>query len=132
MIRSACIVVALGLAAAGSTALAAPAKPEPVMMTDAQLDNVTAGDLIIVFQDSLNNLTINVGGSAGGNGLAKGWENGKGNPHKSDSGSSAVSSTKHGQTVLVTVNIITNVNTADATTGQTVGMQTVALTVPKK
>jgi len=128
MIRSACIVVALGLAAAGSTALAAPAKPEPVMMTDAQLDNVTAGDLVIVFQDSLNNLTINVGGS---NGLAKGWENGKGNPHESDSGSSVVSSTKHGQTVLVTVNIITNVNTADAT-GQTLGMQTVALSVPKK
>jgi hypothetical protein len=61
MIRSACIVVALGLAAAGSTALAAPAKPEPVMMTDAQMDNVTAGDLTIVFQNSFNNWTIGSG-----------------------------------------------------------------------
>jgi len=126
MIRSACIVVALGLAAAGSTALAAPAKPVPVMMTDAQLDNVTAGDLIIVFEDSLNNLTINVGSN--GNGLAKGFENGKGNPHQSDNASGVVSTIKHGQTVLVTVNIITNVSTADATAGT----QTVALTMPKK
>jgi hypothetical protein len=129
MIRSACIVVALGLAAAGSTALAAPAKPEPVMMTDAQMDNVTAGDLFIVFQDSLNNLTINLGGVNNGN--AKGWENGKGNPHQSDSSSGVVTSSKHAQTVSVTINIITNVNT-DATAGQTLGTQTVALSVPKK
>ena len=55
MIRS-CIVVALGLAAAGSSAFAA--KPEPVMMTDAQMDNVAAGDLTIVIQDSFNNWSI--------------------------------------------------------------------------
>ena len=59
MIRSACIVVALGLAAAGSSAFAA--KPEPVMMTDAQMDNVTAGDLTVIFQNSFNNWTISSG-----------------------------------------------------------------------
>ena len=59
MIRSACIVIALGLAAAGSSAFAA--KPEPVMMTDAQMDNVTAGDLSIIFVNSLNNWTIGSG-----------------------------------------------------------------------
>jgi hypothetical protein len=58
MIRSTCIFVALGLAAAGSTALAAPAKPGPVMMTDAQMDNVAAGDLTIVIQNSFNNWSI--------------------------------------------------------------------------
>jgi hypothetical protein len=57
MIRSTCIFVALGLAAAGSTALAA-AKPGPVMMTDAQMDNVSAGDLTIVIQNSFNNWSI--------------------------------------------------------------------------
>ena len=129
MIRSACIVVALGLAAAGSTALAAPAKPAPVMMTDAQLDNVTAGDLIIVFQDSLNNLTINVGRVNNGN--AKGWENGKGNPHQSDSSSGVVSTSKHAQNVSVPFNIRPKVS-RDASAGQTAGMQTVALTAPKK
>jgi hypothetical protein len=103
MIRFASTFVALGLAAAGSTALAAP-----VPMTDAQLDDVSAGELVIVFQDSLNNLTINFGG--GGNGLARGWENGKNNPHKSDGGSSAVSWSKHANTVFFTINI--NVNTA--------------------
>ena len=59
MIRSACIVIALGLAAAGSSAFAA--KPEPVMMTDAQMDNVTAGDLTVIFQNSFNNWTISSG-----------------------------------------------------------------------
>ena len=58
MIRSTCILVALGLAAAGSTALAAPAKSGPLMMTDAQMDDVTAGQLTIVIQDSFNNWTI--------------------------------------------------------------------------
>ena len=104
MNRFAFIFVALGLAAAGSTALAAPAKSAPVLMTDAQLDDVTAGELIIVFQDSLTNLTINFGGG-GGNGLAKGWESGKGNPHK-DLAPSPISLSKHGRTVVV--NIIVN------------------------
>ena len=109
MNRVACIFVAFGLAAAGSTALAAPpGKSQPVQMTDAQMDDVTAGELIIVLQDSLNNLTINFG-RGGGNGLAKGWEGGKGNPHK-DLAPSPVSVSKHAQTVMVTVNI--NVNTA--------------------
>jgi hypothetical protein len=98
MIRSACIVVALGLAAAGSAALAAPAKPEPVMMTDAQMDDVTAGDLTIVFQNSFNNWTIGSG--------------------------------------VFVVNFIANVNTAianggNATAGQSVGTQTIALTLAK-
>jgi hypothetical protein len=61
MIRSACIFVALGLAAAGSTALAASPKPQPVMMTDAQMDDVTAGSLTIVFNNSLNNWSIGDG-----------------------------------------------------------------------
>jgi hypothetical protein len=56
MIRSTCIFVALGLA--GSTALAAPAKSGPVMMTDAQMDNVAAGDLTIFIQNSFNNWSI--------------------------------------------------------------------------
>src|SRR5919106_6362463 len=110
MTRTACILVALGLTAAASTALAAqPGKSQPVQMTDAQMDDVTAGELIIVFQDSFNNLTINFGRGGGGNGLAKGWESGKGNPHK-DLAPSPVSLSKHGQTVVFTVNI--NVNTA--------------------
>src|SRR5437660_52156 len=63
MNRFACRFVALGLAAAGSTAFAAePAKPQPVMMTDAQMDDVTAGaglgGLGLVLQDSLNNWNI--------------------------------------------------------------------------
>jgi hypothetical protein len=106
MTRLTCIFVALGLAAAASTALAAQPGKSPVQMTDAQMDDVTAGELIIVFQDSLNNLTINFGGG-GGNGLAKGWQSGKGNPHK-DLAPSPVSMSKHGQTVVFTVNI--NVN----------------------
>ena len=52
MNRFASIFIALGLATAGSTALAEQAKdqvsaktvkPQPVQMTDAQLDNVAAG-----------------------------------------------------------------------------------------
>ena len=107
MTRFACIFIAFGLTAAASTTLAAqPGKSQPVQMTDAQMEDVTAGELIIVFQDSLNNLTINFGGG-GGNGLAKGWESGKGNPHK-DLAPSPVSLSKHGQTVVFTVNITVN------------------------
>ena len=58
MIRSTCIFVALGLAAAGSSALAAPGKAGPVMMTDAQMDGVAAGDLTIIIQNSFNNWSI--------------------------------------------------------------------------
>src|SRR5919204_570483 len=62
MNRVACTFVAFGLAAAGSTALAAErAKPPPALMTDAQMDNVTgAGVLDVVVQDSLNNWNLNV------------------------------------------------------------------------
>src|ERR671914_2886570 len=142
MNRFACIFVAFGLAAAGSTALAASAKPQPMLMTDAQMDNVTAGLLTIVFQDSFNNWTINLDDSAATstasktalprNGNAKGWEHGKGNPHQSASASKGASSSKHGDTFLFTVNIAANVNAAiaggDATAIQTVGTQTQTLT----
>jgi hypothetical protein len=63
MNRVACIFVAFGLAAAGPTALAAQAQPE--LMTDAQMDNVTAGALgdgliTVVVQDSLNNWDLDI------------------------------------------------------------------------
>ena len=60
MIRS--IFVALGLIAAGSAALAAqPAKPQPALMTDAQMDNVTGGGLIdVVIANNLNNLSVDI------------------------------------------------------------------------
>jgi hypothetical protein len=66
MNRFACIFVAFGLAAAGSSALAAqPAKAQPAVMTDAQMDNVTAGALgdgliTVVIQDSLNNWNLDI------------------------------------------------------------------------
>ena len=66
MNRVACIFLAFGLAAAGSTALAAePAKPSPTLMTDAQLDNVAAGELgdglvTVIVQDSLNNWNLSL------------------------------------------------------------------------
>jgi hypothetical protein len=62
MNRLACISVALGLAAAGSTAFAAEAaKSQPMMMTDAQMDNVTGGGLIdVLITDNLNNFNANV------------------------------------------------------------------------
>src|SRR5918999_2014819 len=66
MNRIACIFVAFGLAAAGSTTLAAePAKPSPALMSDAQMDNVTAGALgdglvTVVVQDSLNNWNLDI------------------------------------------------------------------------
>jgi hypothetical protein len=139
MIRFARIFVACGLAAAASTALAV--KPEPALMTDAQMDNVTAGLLTIVFQDSFNNWTIDFGDSAGtsaaalpGNGNAKGWEHGKGNPHHSGSASQGVASSKFSPSMLFQVNIAANVNAAiaggDATAGQSVGTQTITTTVP--
>ena len=62
MNRIASFVVAFGLAAAGSTALAAePAKPQPAMMTEAQMDNVTGGGLIdAIIMDNLNNLGVDI------------------------------------------------------------------------
>ena len=142
MHRFAHMFVALGLAAAGSTALA---KPQPVQMTDAQMDDVTAGFLTIVIQDSFNNWTIDLGGTVGdssagkaafrGNGSAKGWEHGKGNPHASGSTSNGASSSKHGSDLLFQVNIAANVNTAiaggDATAIQVVGTQTQTVTLRK-
>ena len=58
MNRFASIFVALGLAAAGSTALAA--KPQPALMTDAEMDNVTAGLVTVLVQDSLNNWDLSI------------------------------------------------------------------------
>ena len=60
--RLACMFVALSLAGAGSTALAAePAKSQPVMMSDAEMDNVAAGGLIdVIIANNLNNLAVNV------------------------------------------------------------------------
>ena len=58
MNRLACISVALGLAAGASTALAA--KPQPALMTDAEMDNVTAGLLTVLVQDSLNNWDLDI------------------------------------------------------------------------
>jgi len=55
--------VALGLAAGGSTALAEQideqisaqdSKPQPIQMTEAQLDNVTAGLLTITIVDAVD------------------------------------------------------------------------------
>jgi hypothetical protein len=62
MNRFACIFVALGLAAAGSTALAAdPAKAQPVMMTEAQMDEVTGGGLVdVIIANNLNNLSVDI------------------------------------------------------------------------
>ena len=59
MNRVGCIFIAFGLAAAGSTALAAePAKSSRVLMTDAQMDNVSAGALdglvTVAVQESLS------------------------------------------------------------------------------
>ena len=57
MNRVACIFVAFGLATAGSTALAA----EPALMTDAQMDDVTAGGVVdVLVLNSLNDWTINL------------------------------------------------------------------------
>jgi hypothetical protein len=71
MKRFATLFVALGLATAGSTALAdqakdqlnkQKAKPQPVQMTEAQLDNVAGGLVDIVLVDVVdvekNNLAV--------------------------------------------------------------------------
>ena len=59
--RFACIYFALGLAGAGSAALAAEPASQPVMMSDAEMDNVAAGGLInVIITDNLNNLQVNV------------------------------------------------------------------------
>jgi hypothetical protein len=66
MNRSAFVFVVSGLVAAASPALAAPpAKPQPALMTEAQMDNVTAGALgdglvTVIIQDSLNNWNLSV------------------------------------------------------------------------
>ena len=62
MNRVACTFVAFGLAAAGSTALPAErAKPPPVLMTDAQMDNVTAGSVVdVLVANSLNAWNIDL------------------------------------------------------------------------
>jgi hypothetical protein len=74
MKRFATLLVAFGLATAGSTALAEQAKdqvskqkakPQPVKMTDAQLDNVAAGrasliEVDITRNDILRNVNANV------------------------------------------------------------------------
>jgi hypothetical protein len=149
MIRFAPVCVALGFAAAGSTALAAPTRPQPAMMTDALMDNVTAGALgdgllTIVFQDSFNDWSVDFGGKNGGNaaakapfpgnGTPKGWENGKGNPHSVNSASSGSSTSSQSNTFLFQVNVIADVNAAiaggDATAGQSAGTQTITATVP--
>ena len=74
MKRFASVVVALGLATAGSTALATQpkdqvnaqaSKPQPVKMTDAQMDNVAGGALVSVVavdvvdvENVLNNVRV--------------------------------------------------------------------------
>ena len=56
MNRFACMCVALGLAGAGSTALAAP-----VAMSEAEMDNVTGGGVVdVVIANSLNDWSINL------------------------------------------------------------------------
>jgi hypothetical protein len=59
MDRFARFFVAFSLAAAGSTAFAA--KPEPTLMTETEMDNVTAGNLLtVVVADSLNNWDLDI------------------------------------------------------------------------
>ena len=58
MNRFAGIFAALGLAAAGSTALAA--QPQPALMTEAQMDNVSAGLVDVFVVNTLNDWTINL------------------------------------------------------------------------
>jgi hypothetical protein len=59
MNRFACIFVAFGLATAGSTSLAAPS--QPALMTDAQMDDVTAGGVVdVLVLDSLNDWSISL------------------------------------------------------------------------
>jgi hypothetical protein len=57
MNRIACIFVACGLAAAGPTALAA----QPALMTDAQMDEVTAGGVVdVMVLNALNDWSISL------------------------------------------------------------------------
>ena len=59
MNRVACVCVAVGLAAPGSTALAAESPPAP--MTDAQMDNVTGGGVVdVVVANALNGWNIDL------------------------------------------------------------------------
>ena len=66
MKRSAFVFAVLGSVAAASPALAAPpAKPQPALMTEADMDNVTAGALgdglvTVIVQDSLNNWNLSL------------------------------------------------------------------------
>ena len=56
MKRFSTIAVAVGFALSGSAALAEQAKPQPVKMTDAQLESVAAGQLQVT--DGLVNVTV--------------------------------------------------------------------------
>ena len=59
MNRFASIFVALGLAAAGSTALAA--QPQPALMSDAEMDNVTGGGVVdVLVANALNDWNISL------------------------------------------------------------------------
>jgi len=59
MNRVVCVYVAFGLAAAGSTALAT--EPPPTLMSDAQMDNVTAGSVLdVLVANSLNGWNIDL------------------------------------------------------------------------
>jgi hypothetical protein len=59
MNRVARILVAFGLAAAASTALAA--KPPPTQMSEAQMDEVTGGGVVdVLITNALNDWTINL------------------------------------------------------------------------
>jgi hypothetical protein len=59
MNRFASIFVAFALAAAGSTALAA--QPQPALMTDAEMDNVTGGGVVdVMVLNSLNDWSISL------------------------------------------------------------------------
>ena len=59
MNRTARVLVAFGLAAAASTALAA--KPPPAQMSEAQMDEVTGGGVVdVLVTNALNDWTINL------------------------------------------------------------------------
>jgi hypothetical protein len=59
MNRIARTFVAFGFATAGSTALAA--QPQPALMTDAEMDGVTAGGVVdVVVANALNDWSINL------------------------------------------------------------------------
>jgi hypothetical protein len=62
MNRFARICIAFGVAAAASTAFAAePAKPQATLMSEAEMDSVTAGNILtVVVTDSLNNWDLDI------------------------------------------------------------------------